>query len=131
MAMAKIPENIQVITQIEKESPKVSTDKSYLERALVNLFTNSIQAMSKGGKLTIAANQKDKQIELSVQDTGVGISEADKSKVFKPLFTTKAKGQGFGLAVCKRLIETQNGTITFDSQKGKGTTFTIQLPIAK
>jgi signal transduction histidine kinase len=87
--------------------------------------------MPKGGKITIAATQKDQQIELTVQDTGVGIAEADKPKLFKPLFTTKAKGQGFGLAVCKRLIEAQNGTIAFVSQKGDGTTFIIQLPTAR
>ena len=66
---------------------------------------------------------------ISVEDTGEGIPEEVKDKLFTPLFTTKSKGQGFGLAVVKRLVEAQDGKISFESQQGKGTTFTIQLPL--
>ena len=68
---------------------------------------------------------------LDVEDTGVGIPEEVKPKLFKPMVTTKAKGQGLGLAVVKRLVEALNGTITFESQVGKGTKFTISLPLDK
>jgi signal transduction histidine kinase len=65
---------------------------------------------------------------IKVQDTGVGIREDSREKLFTPLFTTKAKGQGFGLAVVMRLTEALGGTVTFQSQEGKGTTFTLILP---
>ena len=68
-------------------------------------------------------------VQITVKDTGMDIPEEIKPKIFTPLFTTKSKGQGFGLAVCKRVIEAQGGTITFESEVGKGTKFTIELPI--
>ena len=84
--------------------------------------------MPKGGQLTIHAYKEAKNLVISVKDTGVGISEAAKSKLFTPMFTTKSKGQGFGLPVVKRMTESLGGTVTFESQEGKGTTFTIRLP---
>jgi signal transduction histidine kinase len=87
--------------------------------------------MSNGGKLTITASRKQDEVRISVQDTGQGIPEENKAKVFQPLFSTKAKGQGFGLAVVKRLVEAHTGTITFGSEIGKGTTFTLMIPSAK
>ena len=65
---------------------------------------------------------------VSVEDTGEGMTEEAKSRIFKPLFTTKAKGQGFGLAVAKKLTEALSGTITFKSKEGEGTKFVIKLP---
>jgi len=100
-----------------------------LKRAFINLIQNAVQAMPNGGTLKINAQRQGNHVFISVEDTGEGIPEEVKSKLFTPLFTTKSKGQGFGLAVVKRLVEAQDGKITFNSQKGKGTTFTIQLPI--
>ena len=68
------------------------------------------------------------KFQVIVEDTGTGISDEVKPKIFTPLFTTKSKGQGFGLAVCKRVIEAQGGTVTFESKMGKGTKFTVELP---
>ena len=85
--------------------------------------------MPNGGNLTVSAYPKDKKIEITIEDTGVGISEEIKPKLFTPMLTTKSKGQGFGLAVVKRLVEAQGGTISFESEEGKGTTFTIKFPI--
>lgn len=84
--------------------------------------------MSKGGKLSLWVHKSDGNIDITVQDTGQGIPENVKEHVFEPLFTTRAKGQGFGLAVTKKLVEQLGGTITFDSQEGKGTTFKVKLP---
>ena len=99
-----------------------------MTRILGNLITNAVQAMPNGGKLTINAIAKSNSTVITVRDTGVGIPEEAKPKLFQPLFTTKSKGQGFGLSVVKRMTEALNGTVTLESQQGKGTTFTITLP---
>jgi signal transduction histidine kinase len=87
--------------------------------------------MPNGGKLTIYAYKEANEVLIAVKDTGVGIPEAVKGKLFTPMFTTKAKGQGFGLPVIKRMTEALGGTVTFESQEGKGTTFIICLPHTK
>jgi PAS domain S-box-containing protein len=111
------------------QSMLIQTDSHLLKRVLINLITNAIQAMPKGGDLTIDIKTVAGRVQIWVEDTGVGISEDIKPKIFSPLFTTKAKGQGFGLAVCKRVIEAQGGTITFESKEGKGTKFIVKLPL--
>jgi signal transduction histidine kinase len=123
-----IPENIEVSCLIEEEFPKLVIDSSYMKRILTNLIANAVQAIPNGGKITITAYCRDQQVFVSVEDTGEGIPEEAKDKLFKPLFTTKAKGQGFGLAVVKKLTESLNGTITFESEEGKGTKFIIEFP---
>jgi signal transduction histidine kinase len=85
--------------------------------------------MPEGGQLTINSYNKKDYCEIDFSDTGVGISQEQLSKLFYPLFTTKAQGMGFGLAICKRIIEAHKGTITVTSTIGKGTTFTIKLPL--
>jgi PAS domain S-box-containing protein len=126
-----VPQNIEVSVTVEQDCCTITVDPTMIKRILTNLITNALQAMPDGGKLTIAASRKQDEVQISVQDTGPGISDENKAKIFQPLFSTKAKGQGLGLAVVKRLVEAHNGTITFDSEIGKGTTFTIAIPIAK
>ena len=96
---------------------------------LVNTTTNAVQAMPDGGKLTISAMEKDKFLEVEIADTGCGISQEVVGKIFDPLFTTRAKGIGLGLAVCKAIIDRHDGHIDVESKVGKGTTFTIRLPL--
>ena len=84
--------------------------------------------MPKGGKLSLSASAVGNKVSISVEDTGMGIPEEIKHKLFVPMVTTKSKGQGLGLAVVKRLVEALNGTITFYSEKEKGTKFVIDLP---
>jgi polar amino acid transport system substrate-binding protein len=124
-----ISENIQTEAKIEEDVRIVPADSAYMKRILGNLVSNAVQAMPEGGKLTVQAHKKANNVVITVKDTGVGVSEEAKDKLFKPLFTTKSKGQGFGLAVVKRLTEALGGTVTFESQKGKGTTFIICLPV--
>lgn len=123
----RIPENIAVQTS-EETDLNIKADPTLLRRIIENLLTNAIQAMPNGGKLTINSFRDGNKAFICIQDTGEGIPEEAEPNVFKPLFTTKAKGQGLGLAVVKRLVDTLNGKISFESQEGKGTKFTIELP---
>ncbi len=124
-----IPPNIE--TQIDvPESLTIKTDATYLRRILTNLVINAVQAMPTGGKITLSAAAQAGRMLISVTDTGVGIPEEIKPNLFKPMFTTKAKGQGLGLAVVKRLVEALGGSISVESQVGKGSKFTISLPLA-
>jgi signal transduction histidine kinase len=84
--------------------------------------------MSSGGKLTVSAVCQGDKALISVEDTGEGMSDEAKAKIFTPLFTTKAKGQGFGLPVVKKLTEAMGGTVGFESEKGKGVNFTLRFP---
>ncbi len=123
-----LPENIRVSVKVTNDARKVVADSSYINRIMQNLVNNAVQAMPKGGKLTIWAYKEANDAIISVKDTGVGIPDSVKSKLFTPMFTTKSKGQGFGLAVIKRMTEALDGTVTFESQEGKGTTFVVHLP---
>jgi signal transduction histidine kinase len=122
------PKNIKVSSSVENDSKKIVADADLLKRILGNLVANAVQAMPEGGKLSVHAYLDGGDNVITVKDTGVGIPEEAKDKLFTPLFTTKSKGQGLGLAVVKRLIESLGGTVTFESQEGKGTTFIVRLP---
>ncbi len=122
-----VPNRIKLTTEINANSKTIKTDEAYIRRILTNLITNAVQAMPDEGTLTVKANKKRDKIIISVEDTGVGISEEVRTKMFTPLFTTKSKGQGLGLAVVKRLVEALKGEITFESQPNKGTKFKVEL----
>jgi PAS domain S-box-containing protein len=124
----RIPGNIQASIKVEKNAERIVADSAYVQRILSNLVNNAVQAMPNGGKLTVHAYCEGKDNVITVEDTGVGIPEEAKSKLFTPLFTTKPKGQGFGLAVVKRMTEALDGTVTFESQADKGTKFIVRLP---
>jgi PAS domain S-box-containing protein len=123
-----IPDNIDISIDIDT-SWIFRSDNTLLRRILTNLTINAIQAMEAGGKLCLSACPHGDKALIIVEDTGVGISENVKSKLFTPLMTTKSKGQGLGLVVVKRLVEGLNGLIVFESEVGKGTKFSIELPI--
>jgi PAS domain S-box-containing protein len=128
IAKNKIPKNIKVQVKVQENAGTIISDPDILKRILGNLVSNSVQAMPEGGKLSIQAYKKANDAVITVADTGVGIPEGVKDKLFTPLFTTKSKGQGFGLAVVKRMTEALGGTVALESQTGKGTTFTITIP---
>jgi len=123
-----LPKNIDLEVRIDATARKAESDSTFINRILHNLVNNSVQAMPNGGKLSILAHKEANELVITVEDTGVGVSEAAKGKLFTPMFTTKAKGQGLGLAVIKRMTESLGGTVTFESKKDKGTTFKIRLP---
>lgn len=123
-----IPKTIKTHVVVEQDF-SLKTDATYLKRILSNLIMNAIQAMPNGGELTLEAKTSGNKVVINVMDTGIGIPSEVRSDLFTPLFTTKAKGQGLGLAVVKRLVVALNGRITFESKEGKGTRFIIELPI--
>jgi signal transduction histidine kinase len=129
VATVKVPDNITLTTVCDPALPKIKLDRTLLKRVLVNLAINSIQAMPNGGKLTIKATCKNDNVVISVADTGIGIPDEIKPKLFQPLMTTKSKGQGFGLAVVKRLVEAQGGSITFESKVGVAQLSPLLFPI--
>jgi signal transduction histidine kinase len=124
----KIPEKITVM-ELTQDQPNISVDPAKTQRVLINLITNAIDAMPNGGDLTITTKKIDNTLEISVADTGGGISEDVMKSLWRPLKTTKSKGMGLGLAICKRIIEAHDGSIDVETTSGRGTTFTIRLPL--
>jgi len=123
-----VPENIKVEIKLG-EIPKMLLDKEQVQRVCQNLILNAVQAMPEGGKLTIQTTKQDDSAKLIVRDTGVGIPKENMPKLFTPLFSTKAKGIGLGLVICKQIVEGHDGNITVESEVGEGSTFTVKLPI--
>jgi signal transduction histidine kinase len=101
-----------------------------MSQVLVNLITNAIHAMPKGGDVTISTRNKDKYVSLVVKDTGTGMTKEVKEKIFEPFFTTKAVGHGtgLGLSVVQGIIDSHKGKISVTSTPGKGSRFEIILP---
>ena len=126
--IVKVPANIVVKVTTQNNLPLLNTDSTMLKRILVNLIQNAVQAMTNGGNLTIETTSEKQQIKITIQDTGEGIPQQVQAKLFTPLITTKSKGQGFGLAVVKRMTEAIGGSISFETQESKGTIFTVQFP---
>lgn len=124
----EVPESVKLVLQLGEGLPPLRADTFQLEQVVVNLLTNAIQAMPQGGVLTVRTGRQDDALTLETSDTGCGIEPENLSRIFEPLFTTKSRGIGLGLAISKTLVENHGGTITVDSVPGQGTTFTITLP---
>jgi PAS domain S-box-containing protein len=128
LELVQIPKKVTVVKQVTDIS-KLKADPDKLERVFINLVKNAVDAMPEGGSISIIGKEENNHLELSFTDTGMGIPDEALPKLFSPLSTTKAQGMGFGLAICKRIVEAHGGTISFKTAKGKGTTFTVTLPI--
>jgi two-component system sensor histidine kinase HydH len=109
--------------------PPLKADREYLRQTLLNLILNGLQAMPEGGTLTLKANTSNGNFLISVTDTGIGIAPENRTRIFEPYFTTKAKGSGLGLAIARRIIEAHGGKITVTNEAGGGCRFLISLPI--
>jgi len=125
--LAQVPHDKSVWISTSVDGVHFEADRHLMHRALSNLILNAVQAMPEGGTLMITGSRSDDSVVIQVKDTGVGIPAEMEEKLFSPLITGKAKGTGLGLAVVKRIIDAHDGTITFESEKGKGTTFTVTL----
>jgi len=128
--------NINTHQELDPNVPFCEVDHQEIKQMFLNLFKNAIEAMPRGGKLDVKMSfvpkelsKNENRIMIEILDTGVEISEADTQYIFRPFYSTKPKGTGLGLSFCRRVVEEHGGEISVKSQKGKGTTFTITLPI--
>jgi PAS domain S-box-containing protein len=128
LAQLEAPSGISIVKEVESE-PKIRVDRDKILRVFTNLIKNAFDAMPNGGVLTIESRKMENDACISFTDTGTGINEENMQKIWTPLFTTKTKGMGFGLPICKRFIEAHGGKILVESQAGKGTTFVLNIPI--
>lgn len=121
----------EIALSLDPELPEITADQSQIYQVLVNLAVNAMQAMPNGGRLTIKTLSKETVVSLIVEDTGIGMSEEVKKKIFLPFFTTKeiSKGTGIGLSVVHGIITSHGGSIAVDSEVGRGSRFEIQLPV--
>ena len=124
-----LPEDVDLAKDIDKNLPMVMVDADQIRRVFINIVLNALQAMTEGGRLDIRARSKGDFVEVEFTDSGSGIPKSAINKIFDPLFTTKAKGIGLGLSVCKNILERHSGDIRVESEVGQGTTFTVSLPI--
>lgn len=124
-------ENLSVVEDFDEESVRVKIDAEEMKQAIRNIISNAIEVMPNGGTLTIGTRVGRKMVCIFVSDTGPGISEEVRHKMFAPFFTTKARGTGLGLAVVSKAIARHKGKLFIRSEEGKGTTFQIYLKIYK
>jgi len=130
MQYDKRVKDITVVRDLMPDMPEIITDQNKLSQVIVNIILNAADAMPDGGTLTIRSRIKDKNIVISFEDTGGGISKENLVRIFDPFYTTKEKGTGLGLAVSQNIIEKLNGMITVESEINKGSRFEITLPMA-
>jgi PAS domain S-box-containing protein len=115
--------------KLERPLPLAPLDSSQIMQVLVNLIKNAMQAMTKGGELTVATGHEGDDVWFSVGDTGSGIPQETINRLFKPYYTTKAKGSGLGLMIVQRIVQAHGGRIEVESRVGQGTTFRVRLPM--
>jgi two-component system, sporulation sensor kinase E len=120
---------VLVETAIGEDLPLVALDERLMKQALLNLANNALAAMPGGGKLRLSAQSIEEKVRISVEDTGVGISEEDLPKIFEPYFTTKENGTGLGLTITFKIVREHDGEISVSSRPGQGSGFTIDLPV--
>lgn len=131
LSRVRIPENVKTIVYTEDSLPPILVDVTQIEQVFINLIQNACEAMPMGGSLTIRAQKEGSSVlSTAFTDTGCGIPDNVKHMIFDPLFTTKANGLGLGLALSHSIIQRHEGHIELESQEGKGSTFTVRLPIA-
>ncbi len=123
--------NVKVKTYFDEKMPQVMASTNQMRQVMLNMFKNAKEAMPKGGMLTVGTGREKNKAVIHIRDTGMGIPEESRDKIFEAFFTTKqkVKGVGLGLSVCYGIIKNHGGEIKVESEEGKGTYFTISLPI--
>ncbi len=128
LTMVRVPGDVSIEDKTGV-TPTIAVDVGKIERTFVNLVSNAVDAMPNGGTLRISSSESDHKVDFVFSDTGTGMTKEVLEKAFTPLFTTKAKGMGFGLSICKRIVEAHGGKIAVESAPGKGATFTVSIPV--
>ena len=127
--------DIKIVCAFEDNSALVNIDKGQISEAIANLLKNAIEAIEAAnrtdGEVTVGCEQNDKDIRISIMDNGCGIAKEDQERLFQPYFTTKTHGNGIGLALTERIVALNGGSISFESEQGKGTVFNIVFPLTK
>ena len=130
LSHTSVPEKIKVVSKLDESLPQILADPDQLSQVIKNIILNALQAMPETGQLVIKSETLPQSwVAVSFADSGAGISRENQEKLFEPLFTTKAKGIGLGLAIVKTLVEGHGGTVEVQSELGKGSIFTVRLPI--
>jgi signal transduction histidine kinase len=134
-AMEAHPEKIEVITALDDDLPKIKANFNEIKQVCHNILKNAIEAMKKGGKVEVltssAPHDKPRYVVIKISDTGKGIDDENLPYLFDPFFSTKSRGTGLGLALCKKIVvENHRGQIDVESKKNIGTTVTITLPFS-
>jgi two-component system NtrC family sensor kinase len=123
--------NITIRTDLQSDLPVIASDQSQLQQVLLNLINNAIDAIGKDGSIDVQTLVSQKMLEIHVRDSGPGIPKDQQRRIFDPFYTTKGfgKGTGLGLSISFGIIQGMGGTITFNSEKGRGTEFVVKLPV--
>lgn len=123
-------QRVEVATNYPEVLPDIWADEDRMKQVFVNLISNAIQAMPGGGSLHVGAAADDGYLRVTFTDTGVGITKEEQKRIFDPFHTTRAEGSGLGLSIVHRIVDAHKGFISVSSEAGKGSTFTIELPLA-
>jgi signal transduction histidine kinase len=126
-------QGVSLDLDLEQGLPLVPASPAALRQVLLNLATNALQAMPNGGQLHCRTRQQkqERAVEITVTDTGPGISPKDREHLFEPFFTTRPEGTGLGLALCREIVLQHGGVIELVAQSGPGATFRVVLPTAE
>jgi two-component system sensor histidine kinase HydH len=125
---ARLENQINIVYDMHN-NPEYHGDPEQLKQVFINLIQNAIEAISPPGKITVTGRTRAEMYEISIKDTGCGISNNDLEQIFDIYFTTKKQGNGIGLAVVHQIISSHNGTIDVESTEGRGTTFLLRFPL--
>jgi signal transduction histidine kinase len=120
---------VRIVLQVPPDLPPARLDKDQMKRVLMNLMVNGLEAMPRGGTLTVSASAREDSLMLTAEDTGDGVPAELLQRVFEPYVTTKARGMGLGLPIARRIVEAHGGRIGVESRSGRGSRFQITLPI--
>jgi len=116
---------------LDPDLPAVAKDPRLVRQAVLNVAVNAVQAMPRGGRITIRTRREPTAARVEIEDTGAGIPDEVRARIFEPFFTTKASGTGLGLAVVRRIVEGHGGTVAVRSTPGEGTVFSLRFPLGR
>jgi two-component system sensor kinase FixL len=131
LEISQLPASISLETALPADLPAISADADQLRIVLTNLIRNARDAMPEGGRLSATATEVTGFLELTLADTGQGVPPEVLARIMEPLFTTKARGLGLGLAISRAIVEKHGGQLLVSSRMGEGSTFTVRMPLAR